>query len=295
MYNSSMLNRFAAAIDYLAIGHLTRDLLPGGGTSAGGTAAYAALTAQRLGLRPGILTTFNPEDDLGPLAGIPIAGIHAEETTTFENLPTADGRRQRVLQQAPGIHPHLLPEVWRSCRIAHFGPVLDEIDLSMLRLFPGALIGATPQGWLRGVRSDGRVIPDDWPESAYVLEQVDAAVISDEDVGRDERTIAAFAEICRTLVVTTGPSGCRIYVHGYRYDLPARLAVEVDSTGAGDVFAAAFFTHLAQYEDPLAAARFAVHLGTASIGRPGLAGVPTEAEVYAASESLLPAAEPDRA
>lgn len=290
-----MLNRFAAGIDYLAIGHLTRDLLPGGGAAAGGTAAYAALTAQRLGLRPGILTAFSPEDDMGPLSGIPIAGIHAEETTTFENLSTLDGRRQRVLHQAPALHPHLLPEIWRSCRIAHFGPVLDEIDLSMLRLFPDALIGVTPQGWLRSVRSDGWVSQEDWPESAYVLEQVDAAVISDEDVNRDERTIAAFAEICRMLVVTTGAGGCRVYVHGYRYDLPAAPAVEIDATGAGDIFAAAFFTHLSQFEDPLAAARFAVRLGTASIGRPALAGIPTEAEVYAASESLLPAAEPDRA
>ena len=41
-------------IDYLIIGHLTRDLLPNG-TRLGGTAAYAALTARALGHACGYL------------------------------------------------------------------------------------------------------------------------------------------------------------------------------------------------------------------------------------------------
>jgi sugar/nucleoside kinase (ribokinase family) len=186
----------------------------------------------------------------------------------------------------------MLPEIWRACQVVHFGPVLDEIDLSLLRLFPDALLGATPQGWLRSVDPDGRVRPAEWPEAAYVLEQVDAAVISDEDVGRDEAVIRSFAESCRLLVVTTGASGCRVFEHGFERRIPAERAVEVDSTGAGDVFAAAFFTQLSRNADPLEAARFAVRLGTASIARPGLEGAPTDGEIYAAAASLLPT--PDR-
>lgn len=294
MYNSPMLNRFAAGIDYLAIGHITRDLLPEGGETAGGTAAYAALTAQRLGLRPGILTAFDTSEHFGLLDGIPIAGISSEVSTTFENSGAADGRRQRVLQQAPGIHPHMLPEIWRTCQVVHFGPVLDEIDLSLLRLFQEALIGVTPQGWLRQVDADGRVSPVDWPEAAYVLDQVDAAVISDEDVNGDERTIRSFAEACRILAVTTGAAGCRLFLDGFHQRFPAETAVEIDSTGAGDIFAAAFFTHLSRNADPPEAARFAVRLGTASIGRKGLDGIPTQAEIYAAASGLQPTRASDR-
>jgi sugar/nucleoside kinase (ribokinase family) len=293
MYNSGMLNRFAAGLDYLAIGHITRDLIPGG-AAAGGTAAYAALTAQRLGLRAGILTAFYPEEDLGLLDSLPIAGTHAEYSTTFENTETAAGRRQRVLHQAPGIHPHMLPEVWRSVGIVHFGPVLDEIDLSLLRLFPGALIGVTPQGWLRRLDPDGSVHPTDWPEADYILEQVDAAVISEEDVNGEEDVIRYYAEICRLLAVTTGASGCRLFEHGFERRVPAERVEEIDSTGAGDIFAAAFFTQLYRNAEPLEAARFAVHLATASIGRPGLDGVPTEDEVYAAAASLHPFHAADR-
>ncbi|MBI3733145.1 MAG: hypothetical protein HY259_06765 [Chloroflexi bacterium] len=37
-------------MDYLVIGHITKDLLPGGGYAIGGTSTYSALSAQRLGL-----------------------------------------------------------------------------------------------------------------------------------------------------------------------------------------------------------------------------------------------------
>jgi sugar/nucleoside kinase (ribokinase family) len=55
---------------------------------------------------------------------------------------------------------------------------------------------------------------------------------------------------------------------------------EVDSTGAGDVFAAAFFARLYNTRDPWEAARFANQMAAISITRAGLAGIPTPAEVH---------------
>jgi hypothetical protein len=51
-------------INYLIIGHITRDLLPSG-PRIGGTAAYAGLTAQAMGLRVGIITSWGSELPLG--------------------------------------------------------------------------------------------------------------------------------------------------------------------------------------------------------------------------------------
>jgi hypothetical protein len=66
-------------VDYLIIGHLTRDLLPSG-SRLGGTAAYSALTARALGLRVGILTACEdclstPELDE---AGVQVVGLRSE-------------------------------------------------------------------------------------------------------------------------------------------------------------------------------------------------------------------------
>jgi sugar/nucleoside kinase (ribokinase family) len=53
----------------------------------------------------------------------------------------------------------------------------------------------------------------------------------------------------------------------------------VDPTGAGDVFAAAFFINLFETNDAWASARFANQVAALSITRIGLAGIPTAEEV----------------
>jgi hypothetical protein len=78
-------------IDYLVIGHLTRDLTPDG-PRLGGTASYASLTARAMGLRVGILTACEDCMETPELEqeGIRVVGMRSEATTTFENIQTPD-------------------------------------------------------------------------------------------------------------------------------------------------------------------------------------------------------------
>ena len=72
--------------DFLAIGHITRDLLPDGSWRLGGAVTYAALTAARLGLRPAIATS-GPPDVLAALDAvlpdISLSIVPSVEATTF--------------------------------------------------------------------------------------------------------------------------------------------------------------------------------------------------------------------
>jgi sugar/nucleoside kinase (ribokinase family) len=61
----------------------------------------------------------------------------------------------------------------------------------------------------------------------------------------------------------------------------------VDATGAGDVFAAAFFIRLQATRDPWEAARFATSIASRSITRPGLEGIPTRAEIESSLMEVL--------
>ena len=54
---------------------------------------------------------------------------------------------------------------------------------------------------------------------------------------------------------------------------------EVDATGAGDIFATAFFARLYATRDPWEAARFATHLAAFSVTRSGLDSIPTQEEI----------------
>jgi sugar/nucleoside kinase (ribokinase family) len=65
------------------------------------------------------------------------------------------------------------------------------------------------------------------------------------------------------------------------------VVTEVDPTGAGDVFAAAFFVRLLNTRDPWEAARFANRMAAISVTRPGVAGVPSMEEVQNCMVEIL--------
>src|SRR3989304_1624287 len=140
-------------VDYLIIGHLTCDVIPDG-LRLGGTATYAALTAQALGLRVGIVTSWGAEIPLGPLRNIPVASFPTERSTTFENIYTPEGRVQILHHVAPRLEYFMVPEPWRNAPIVHLGPVAQEGDPSLGRYFPTPLVGVTPQGFRRS-RGEG--------------------------------------------------------------------------------------------------------------------------------------------
>ncbi len=273
-------------IDYLIIGHVTQDITPNGLT-LGGTASYSSLTARALGLRVGIVTACDTCIGAGELDSIPVAGLRSLETTTFENLQTPGGRVQIIHKVAPSLHVSLVPEHWRSAPIVHLAPVANEVDPGLVRAFPNSLIGLTPQGWMRAWDGDGRVHFTGWLEAGFVLEQSTAAVLSIEDVQNDESYIEEFSSHIRILAVTEGANGARIYWNGdVRRFRPPQL-LEVDPTGSGDIFAAAFFTRLYTTRDPWEAGRFATNLAAYSVTRRGLEGIPTADEVQACLTEII--------
>lgn len=265
-------------LDYLVVGHVTRDL-SGGTFTVGGTAAYAARTAQALGCRVGIVTSTGPELDLtASWSGILITHIEAPETTTFENT-YVDGRRRQVIHgTASPLMPAMVPRDWRPA-IAHIGPVAQECDAALVSVFPKAFVGVTPQGWMRQWDEGGRVRRSPWRGAQRVLPHADAVVISEEDIRGDEGLAAECADQTAVLAVTQGPGGCTVYTGGQARRFAPPDVTEVDPTGAGDIFAASFFHTLKQGHAPWAAARFANCLAARSVTRAGLSGVPTTEEV----------------
>lgn len=265
-------------IDYLMIGHLTVDLTAEG-PKIGGTAAYSALTARALGLRSGIVTSWGAEVPLGTLSEIPVLNIPAEESTTFENIITPAGRLQNIRALASKLDYYQIPEPWRNASIVHLGPVAQEVEPAMVRNFPSALLGITPQGWLRDWDETGLVSTGEWPEASFVLGHSGAAVISLEDMGGDEDRVNEIVASCRVLAITEGAQGTRLYWNGDVRRFRPPEVNEVDATGAGDIFAACFFIRLFTTRDPWEAARFATQLSAKSVSRPALLGIPTPEEI----------------
>ena len=274
-------------VDYLVIGHVAHDLTLKG-PRLGGTAAYSALTAQALGLRVGIVTASGPETSLAPLGNIPVVSQESPNSTIFENIYTEHGRIQYLRGQAPRIDFKNVPEVWRRSSIIHLGPIANEMDAFLPEGFSASLLGLTPQGWMRQWDAECRVSLGEWKTADFAMARAGAVVISREDVSGNDELIEHMAHQTRILVVTESAAGAVLYWNGDRRRFRAPKVMEVDATGAGDIFAAAFFMRLATTRDPWEATRFATQLASYSVTRPGLEGIPIPREINECMLEVLP-------
>jgi sugar/nucleoside kinase (ribokinase family) len=264
-------------LDYLVIGHVTQDLVDGGFT-VGGTVSYASRTARALDCRVGIVTSASPDLDLSQeLDGALVARFPARMTTTFSNIYSSAGRRQVLHGTAAPLLPEMIPGNWQAA-LVHIGPLVGECSLELLDAFDESFVGVTPQGWMRHWDEEGHVSPCEWRDPEPWLARADAVVLSSKDVASDE-LMSQYAAQARLLVVTRGAAGCSVHTAGQVRDFPAPVIREVDPTGAGDIFAAAFFVWMQRRGDPWAAARFANCVAARSVTRVGLAGTPMPEEV----------------
>lgn len=265
-------------VDYLIVGHVAVDITPTG-VQLGGTVSYSALTARALGLRVGIVTSSAADAPLQVLDGIQIVNIPAEQSTTFENIKTESGRRQILHYQAAPILLEHIPQVWRTASIIHLAPIAGELDPSLAEQLSGKFLGITPQGWMRTWDENGQVAACVWENSEQALGQAGAVVMSVEDVNRDLEQVESMAHQTRILCLTEGESGAVLYWNGDRRRFRPVKVHEVDATGAGDIFAAAFFMRYYNTRDPWEATRFATNLAARSVTRVGLNGIPTAQEI----------------
>ena len=272
-----------APVDYLVVGHVTLDIQPGGARVLGGTASYASLTAAALGRTVGIVTSAGADANLTPLDTLAtLVRRPATTTTTFENVYVNGHREQYVYTPAALLTPDAIPHPWLTTPIVHLGPIWHECDPGLADYFAGkAFVGITPQGWMRNSDPHGRIFPIAWAEAGHLLPLASAVVLSIEDIGGNWDLAMQFAQQTRLLVVTCGWDGGTLFLDGQTTTFPAVPLTQVDPTGAGDIFATAFFIAMASGAQPLAATSFAACLAARSVTRVGLASTPQPDEVAA--------------
>jgi sugar/nucleoside kinase (ribokinase family) len=271
---------------YLIIGHLSLDQTDRS-QRLGGTAAYASLTAAALGLRVGLVTACPAEVTHQLPRKIMIERVDSAQPTVFVNRYESGHRHQVLLTRAGDLDLDHVPPSWRRPDMVHLAPIADEVDPRLAGAFPNSQVTLTFQGWLRRWDSLGHVERRDWDEIDGMLPAAQIAIVSDEDVEAEETWIARLAARYEFLVVTRAAAGVTIYREGVAELFPAPLASELDPTGAGDIFAAAFQFHYHQHREIERAAQFANQLASRSVEREGLEGCPTLAEVRAAHEQAL--------
>ena len=263
-----------SAPEFVAIGHVTLDHF-GDMVRPGGAALYAAVTAARLGLSAGILTSHGDDFPLELLPPqIEIVSVPAAATTVFEHESGSGERTLRVRATAQPLGLEDLPEDWRDPELVLLAPVVNEVDGALATAFDGATLAAQAQGWLRTVGRDGAVQAQTWPSPKGVLSRLQALFLSGADVRGQETAMTQWVQHVPVAAVTAGARGALLYVNGDRYEVRPRRARQIDATGAGDVFAATWLVRYRMTGDPWEAAEAATCAASLAVEAEGWAGVP---------------------
>ena len=264
----------------LAVGHVTWDKVPGGEV-LGGAVTYACLAARKLGWEAAALTTagsdFVPERDL---PGVAVFRRDAKTTTRFQHLYDEAGvRHQVLLSRSDDVDLSVLPDSWRSPDALLLAPVAGEVGGGLATAFEAEVVGAAAQGWLRDFDEDGSVSARAWPTARADLAGVHVLFLSAEDLPEAASKSRELLGIVPIVALTRGWEGLTLLTRDFARDVPSLPRQEVDPTGAGDVFAAAFLVRYHETHDAVEASAFAACAASCVVEAVGAAGLGDRAEV----------------
>lgn len=271
--------------DYVAVGHLTRDVLDGDRgeqrSQPGGSAFYSALQAARLGLRTLIVTQGVVEEIESLLAPwrdeLDLRVTPAEQTTALLTRGAGTARRQRLLAWAGEMVGPQVP----SAAIVHLAPIARELSPRAIGLGKGDDFVITAQGLLRRWPARSGEIHLAALEPALLPARFRAAVISEHELPFCAPLLGAARECGACVAITAGARPPTLQrSDGSTLGGPTPPAVRaVDDLGAGDVFAAAFFVALHEGRDVHAAAAFANAAAAVRVAGEGAQSIGTRARV----------------
>jgi sugar/nucleoside kinase (ribokinase family) len=268
-------------IDLVAIGHVTFDETPSG-VRPGGSAYYASLTARRLGLRVGLLTSAASDYslDLFP-SGIEVHVLPSTQTTRYRVGESKGARTLTLRSRAADLEAEHLPAEWRKAPLAMLGPVANEVDPALAGAFDDASVAVLPQGWMRKRGAGGLMSPQPWEDADSILPRAQLLVLSEEDVGGAEAMAVRWLHQVPLGAITRAHRGATLYVNGEPYHVTADAAREIDPTGAGDVFATTLLIEYQRSGDAWEAAAVAACAGAACVEGRGAEAVPDRAGLEA--------------
>jgi len=256
------------------VGNLSRDLVDGE-LRAGGAPLHAARGLRVLG-RPALVAVKGADADrrllLPPLVrlGMPVLWRGGEATAAFSFRYEGDRREMVVDALGPSWTPADLRGLERADWV-HVG-ALARSD------FPAATLAALARGRRVSFDGQGLVRPDrtgplelDAQYDPDVLRQITVLKLAEDEARTlvGEPTEDALRALgVPEILVTLGSRGSLVLAEGRLEAVPARaLDGEVDPTGAGDAFSAAYLVSRASGHAPVAAARRATALVAGLLGR----------------------------
>jgi ribokinase len=288
----------------VVVGSLNMDLvlgvpeLPGRGQtllsrsldrSPGGKGANQAVALARLGAQVEMVGAVGTDGDGAALLGaLQAAGVSTRFVAERPAAPTGlavvcvDPRGDNAIVVAPGANATLGPADVRAAAAAlhHAEVLLLQLEVPLECVLAAARLGGEHGALVVLNAAPATTLP------GHVLAAVGVLVVNQGEAaalgGRGapgEVAARLREEGPGVVVVTLGGDGCVVADERGVASLPAYRVPVVDTTGAGDCFAAAFGLGLAEGRPARQAARLASAAAALAVTRRGAQAMPTRAEV----------------
>jgi len=233
--------------------------------------------ARALGASVRLITGLPEGYDRSLFEGICLDSRPVAEPCRYANVYDAAGNRQQLLLNA-GEPLTLSAGRFTGADACMLAPAYHECDGLPAKLRVNAV---SLQGPLRLADGMGRVgpHPDAIGQASPFVAPGIFAFFSEEDTADASTLAREIASRGATAVVTKGYRGAVLFTRDSESALEAIPGDSVDPTGAGDCFATAFTVRFAETGEVREAARFALAAGSLAVEGPGIAGIPTRAQV----------------
>lgn len=256
--------------------------------TGGGSAANVAVGICRLGHTAGFVGWVG-DDPWGRMLeaelrseGVDVSWLRRRPGASGLVFAAVNARGQRVLFAFGGVAREFrsseLPlEYLRSGRFLHLTSIASEQAVEAFALAAreasraGVEVSLDPGCILArmGMQALGRILPHC---SLFLPNEVEARLLTGDD---GEDAARSFLEAgCRAVIITRGARGCLVATGEGTWQLAAPAARVVDTTGAGDAFAAGLLVALLEGRPLLEAAGFAQHIAAEAIAQLGARSVP---------------------
>ncbi len=279
--------------DLLCIGNPVYDIIETPYVKTGervlsGCSVNAAITARRLGLTNIALVGCVGKDYehklLSDLARLGINKLYvklSKETGGFK-LTYSSNLRDRVLDVigiAGKIEPSDIPLSFLEARFVLIGPILQEVDLDLIKLIKKrgvAEVFLDPQGLVRKISKHGRIEhvrnEEALREAVKLCDYVkpneaEAAVMTGLEPEDAVKELVKWG--AKVGIVTMAERGSIVLGEGKLYRIPAFKTAALDPTGAGDVYAGAFIYSRIRGKNLLEAALFASAIASIKVEHVG--------------------------
>jgi sugar/nucleoside kinase (ribokinase family) len=251
--------------DLAVVGHIAIDRIidtEGERTQLGGPPTYVSLAARRLGKRVDVVTKVGediPDDFISQLRmlRVDLGGMIVEgaETTRFVLDYRGADRLLSVGSVCEEISPEEVSELQEAVLIA---PIVGEIPPSTVSQIDVDLIALDPQGFVREIRDDGRVLLRHWFDGE-LLKRLTVFKSSEWEmrlITGEANALWGLKKVVRlgakVALATRGRQGVLLATRRQSFRIPAfRVMNVLDPTGAGDAFVGGFLLEYLDGEEPL--------------------------------------------